>query len=136
MIEDINKNISVWRGDTTPPTDYHLWETSDGKFKTKINDEWKQITSPTDKQHIDRSIYNISTDIWDKDNISFEINHNDGKTNYISLNSVSKECAGLMSSDQLNTLDNSVQELNIGLSTTTVNIGIVKNDNHIEVSTK
>ena len=135
MIENINKNISVWRGDAAPPTDYHLWETSDGKFKTKINGEWKQITSPTDKQHIDRSIYNISTSICDKDNISFEINHNDGNTNYISLNSASKEQAGLMSSDKLITLGNSVKNLNIGLTTTKVNIGLIKNDPSIKVST-
>jgi hypothetical protein len=30
LIMSINKNISVWRGDDTPPTDYHIWIKSDG----------------------------------------------------------------------------------------------------------
>lgn len=26
---NINKNISVWRGNNTPPTQYHLWQKGD-----------------------------------------------------------------------------------------------------------
>ena len=37
---ELNKNISVWRGNNTPPTDYHLWEKEDGSLHTKINKEW------------------------------------------------------------------------------------------------
>ena len=40
----INKNISVWRGDQTPPTQYHIWLNSEGKLLAKIEDEWKQIS--------------------------------------------------------------------------------------------
>ena len=36
----LNKNISVWRGNKTPPTDYQLWEKEDGSLHTKINKEW------------------------------------------------------------------------------------------------
>ena len=40
----INKNISVWRGDQNPPTEYHLWLNSEGKLLAKINEQWKQIS--------------------------------------------------------------------------------------------
>lgn len=26
---DINKNVSIWRGNNTPPTQYHLWQKGD-----------------------------------------------------------------------------------------------------------
>lgn len=32
MNNNINKNVSVWRGNNTPPTDYHLWIKSDGNM--------------------------------------------------------------------------------------------------------
>lgn len=51
---ELNKNISVWRGNNTPPTDYHLWEKEDGSLHTKINKEWFQLTSPSDKSTLDR----------------------------------------------------------------------------------
>lgn len=51
---ELNKNISVWRGNNTPPTDYHLWEKEDGSLHTKINKEWLQLTSPLDKSTLDR----------------------------------------------------------------------------------
>lgn len=53
METNINKLISVWRGDNTPPTDYHLWEKSDGSILTKIENQWKQLTSPVDKETLD-----------------------------------------------------------------------------------
>lgn len=51
---DLNKNISVWRGNNTPPTDYHLWERTDGSIYTRVDDGWLQLTSPTDKITLDR----------------------------------------------------------------------------------
>lgn len=39
----INKNISVWRGDQNPPTEYHLW-LKEGKLFAKINADWEQIS--------------------------------------------------------------------------------------------
>lgn len=50
----LNKNISVWRGNNTPPTDYHLWEKEDGSLFTKINEGWVQLTSPSDKITLDK----------------------------------------------------------------------------------
>lgn len=29
---DINKNVSIWRGNNTPPTQYHLWQKGDVLF--------------------------------------------------------------------------------------------------------
>lgn len=51
---NLNKNISVWRGNSAPPTDYHLWEKEDGSILTKIDGEWKQSTSPEDKEALDK----------------------------------------------------------------------------------
>ncbi len=51
---EINKNISVWRGNNTPPTDFHIWEKEDGSIHTKINESWYQLTSPSDKSTLDR----------------------------------------------------------------------------------
>lgn len=51
---NLNKNISVWRGNSTPPTDYHLWEKEDGNLLTKIENNWLPLTSPNDKLTLDR----------------------------------------------------------------------------------
>lgn len=51
---NLNKTISVWRGNNTPPTDYHLWEKEDGSLFTKIENNWLPLTSPNDKLTLDR----------------------------------------------------------------------------------
>lgn len=114
MNNNLNKNISVWRGDSTPPTDYHLWETSDGKIKTKINNEWKQVTSPTDKEHIDRAIYNISTLGVGTDEINYKIDHNNGITDVLTIQCATKDSAGLMSAELYGQLNRSLRTLFIG----------------------
>lgn len=38
-----NKNVSVWRGDNTPPTQYHLWLKNDGKLYINIDEQWQEI---------------------------------------------------------------------------------------------
>lgn len=54
MNESINKNISIWRGDTTPPTEYHLWVNEQGNLLIKRNDQdWVQLASPEDKPILD-----------------------------------------------------------------------------------
>ena len=135
MNNNLNKNISVWRGDSTPPTDYHLWETSDGKIKTKINDEWKQVTSPTDKEHIDRSIYEISTYKIGTDEITYNINHNNGSNDSISLGFATEEQAGLMNTMQVIQLGTSIKELSISSSSTSISIGCSRNNDNLPIST-
>lgn len=39
----MNKNISVWRGSDTPPTNYHLWIKDDNNIYLYKNDSWEQI---------------------------------------------------------------------------------------------
>lgn len=39
----MNKNISVWRGDNTPPTQYHLWLKNNGKLYVNIDEKWQEI---------------------------------------------------------------------------------------------
>lgn len=41
----LDKNISVWRGDTTPPTIYHLW-VKEGTVFAYFEDKWVNITLP------------------------------------------------------------------------------------------
>lgn len=38
---DINKNISIWRGNTAPPTSNHLWQ-KDGKLYHYDGTSWKE----------------------------------------------------------------------------------------------
>lgn len=135
MNNNLNKNISVWRGDSTPPTDYHLWETSDGKIKTKINNEWKQVTSPTDKEHIDRAIYNISTLEVGTDRITYNINHNNGDYDSISLGRATEEQAGLMNTMQVYQLGTSINELSMSSSSTSISIGCSRNNYNLPIST-
>ena len=111
MIENINKNISVWRGDTTPPTDYHLWETSDGIIKTKINGEWKQLTSPTDKENVDKSIYEISTALHDENKIHYLLKHNNAPDSSFNLEAVTTSKSGLMTSSDKIKLDTNIHNL-------------------------
>lgn len=135
MNNNLNKNISVWRGDSTPPTDYHLWETSDGKIKTKINNEWKQVTSPTDKEHIDRAIYNISTLEVGTDQINYKIDHNNGNYDNISLVHATEEQAGLMNTMQVIQLGTSIKELSISSSSTSISIVCSRNNDDLPIST-
>lgn len=135
MNNNLNKNISVWRGDSTPPTDYHLWETSDGKIKTKINNEWKQVTSPTDKEHIDRAIYNISTLEVGTDYINYKIDHNNGNYDDISLMHATEEQAGLMNTMQVIQLGTSIKKLSISSSSTSISIGCSRNNYNLPIST-
>lgn len=51
---NLNKNISVWRGNSVPPTDYHLWEKEDGSIYTKVESGWIILTSPNDKATLDK----------------------------------------------------------------------------------
>lgn len=44
MDNNINRNISVWRGDDFPPTDYHLWQTPNGQLYTYVDDQWQPVT--------------------------------------------------------------------------------------------
>lgn len=48
MINNINKNVSVWRGDDTPPTEYHVWIKSNGSVLINKDGTWfTQISEST-----------------------------------------------------------------------------------------
>ena len=49
----INKNISIWRGNTTPPTNYHLWEKEDGGLYVYLDEKWQHLVTPADKTILD-----------------------------------------------------------------------------------
>lgn len=50
----INKNISIWRGNTTPPTNYHLWEKEDGGLYVYLDEKWQHLVTPADKTILDK----------------------------------------------------------------------------------
>jgi hypothetical protein len=66
----LNKNISVWRGSETPPTDYHIWEKEDGSLYTKIDGEWVSIVSPTDKAALEKEISKVDSETVKKSAIA------------------------------------------------------------------
>lgn len=41
MIQKLNKNVSVWRGDKTPPTNYHIWIKPDGNIYIYNGTYWE-----------------------------------------------------------------------------------------------
>lgn len=49
----LNKNISVWRGTQTPPTNYHLWEKEDGGLYVYVDEKWQHLIAPNDKTILD-----------------------------------------------------------------------------------
>ena len=65
----INKNVSIWRGDNTPPTQYHLWQKGDVLFHHN-GLEWVEnkvpmassnqngLMSKEDKDNLDNLVYN------------------------------------------------------------------------------
>lgn len=50
----INKNISIWRGSITPPTNYHLWEKEDGGLYVYLDEKWQHLVTPADKTILDK----------------------------------------------------------------------------------
>lgn len=48
----MDKIISVWRGDSTPPTDYHLWIKTDGSTFVNVGGTWNELSSPTDLEDL------------------------------------------------------------------------------------
>lgn len=49
----LNKNISIWRGTQTPPTNYHLWEKEDGGLYVYVDEKWQHLIAPNDKTILD-----------------------------------------------------------------------------------
>ena len=49
----LNKNISIWRGTQTPPTNYHLWEKENGGLYIYLDEKWQHLVTPTDKITLD-----------------------------------------------------------------------------------
>lgn len=55
----MNKNISVWRGEKTPPTKYHLWQKNDTIY-VNIEDEWQPLASVESIQQLEEVITNLN----------------------------------------------------------------------------
>ena len=55
----MNKNISVWRGEKTPPTKYHLWQKNDTIY-VNIEDEWQPLASVESIIQLEEVITNLN----------------------------------------------------------------------------
>ena len=55
----MNKNISVWRGEKTPPTKYHLWQKNDTIY-INIEDEWQPLASIQSIIQLEEVITNLN----------------------------------------------------------------------------
>lgn len=55
----MNKNISVWRGEKTPPTKYHLWQKNDIIY-VNIEDEWQLLASVKSIIQLEEVITNLN----------------------------------------------------------------------------
>ena len=77
----MNKNISVWRGDKTPPTKYHLWQKEDGIIYVNITDEWKPLASITSIPELEEVI-NILNNIKDIELVEVEPSDNNTLKSY------------------------------------------------------
>ena len=55
----MNKNISVWRGEKTPPTKYHLWQKNDTIY-INIEDEWQPLASVQSIIQLEEVITNLN----------------------------------------------------------------------------
>lgn len=55
----MNKNISVWRGEKTPPTKYHLWQKDDTIY-INIEDEWQPLASVESIQQLEEVVTNLN----------------------------------------------------------------------------
>ena len=55
----MNKNISVWRGEKTPPTKYHLWQKNDTIY-VNIKDEWQPLASVQSIIQLEEVITNLN----------------------------------------------------------------------------
>lgn len=85
MIKNINRNVSVWRGNNTPPTDYHLWIKDDGTTLIKVflpdgTTKWQiqDSTSVGDEINVSDLLGNYAIDL---DTI-FEFLANEGVNDY------------------------------------------------------
>ena len=101
---NLNKNISVWRGNDTPPTDYHLWEKEDGSILTKIDEEWKPLVSPEKDITIDTSIKSVTLQTFEN-SAELDITRNNNTKFSITLESATTETSGLMSVEDKKSLD-------------------------------
>lgn len=45
---NLNRQINIWRGDNTPPTDHHLWIFNESLIKIKVDDEWVTLIDSID----------------------------------------------------------------------------------------
>ena len=65
---NLNKNISIWRGDSTPPTNYHFWIKSNGQQFIFNGEKWVN--------YVEEQIDNKLKDYVTKDYLRNEVDKN------------------------------------------------------------
>ena len=63
----MNKNVSVWRGSTSPPTHHHIWVVDEKTMKLYKEGNWVNMLDNTDietnlKAYTDQQIINLIQD--------------------------------------------------------------------------
>ena len=130
---NLNKNISIWRGDSTPPTNYHFWIKSNGQQFTFNGEKWvnyvediptaslesKGLMSSQDKAALDELPNSISeaeissiSNTQTANDVTIET-HSANQILTTTIPCATSTTAGVMSAEEKVALDNAKQLVNI-----------------------
>lgn len=107
MNNNINKNISVWRGNNTPPTEYHLWIKDDNSIWLYYQEQWHNITEYLQLATPEQDGLMSSSDKSKLDNIKQIIDSKiqEHTTNHNNPHEVTKQQIGLGNVDNTSDID-------------------------------
>ena len=98
---NLNKNISIWRGDSTPPTNYHFWIKSDGNVFINSGTQFKDYKELSGIKDEITSNKNLSikdaTVTRSRDRIYINLNRYKGFPVSFQLDFATHDQAGIMS---------------------------------------
>ena len=141
MNTNINKNVSVWRGDNTPPTDYHLWIKSDGNVFINSGTQFKDYKELSGIKDEITSNKNLSikdaTVTRSRDRIYINLNRYKGFPVSLQLDFATHDQAGIMSVPDKEVVDKANVVINEkpivgGLQVKTLNNDVSINYNYIK----
>ena len=98
---NLNKNISIWRGDSTPPTNYHFWIKSNGNIfinsGTQFKD-YKELSGIKDEITLNKNLsIKDATVTRSRDRIYINLNRYKGFPVSLQLDFATHDQAGIMS---------------------------------------
>jgi hypothetical protein len=72
-MQTLNRNCSVWRGDNTPPSTYHIWIKPEGAIYLYIDDNWVNYKDILPIVNYNQNGFMISSDKIKIDNLEKKI---------------------------------------------------------------